>query len=397
MVIKIIFWVALFIIAYNYILYGFLISILIFLRNKMTKSEFSKFTEVLPKLTLVVAIYNEEDILEKKIINTFSLRYPEDKLNILFVTDGSSDGSNDIISKYPRIQLIHKNERSGKVAAINHAMESVTTPLVVFCDANTFLNEDCLLHLASHFSDPKVGAVAGEKKVIDPSQEDDIAGAGEGLYWKYESLLKKLDSRFYTVVGAAGELFSMRTNLYRPVEEFVLLDDFIISLRICQMGYRVLYEPSATAIETSSASLAEEKKRKIRIGAGGFQSIWMLRSLLNFFKYGKLSFQFISHRVLRWAVCPFMLPIIFMFNLFICIYQQSLFYNFLLIVQVLFYLSAFAGYILSLKKNKIKIFYVPFYFVFMNICIYLGLSRYLRGKQSVLWDKAERKPGIITI
>ncbi|MFS8083634.1 MAG: glycosyltransferase family 2 protein, partial [Ginsengibacter sp.] len=349
-----------------------------------------------PAITLVVAIYNEELILEKKIENTLSLLYPGDKLKILFVSDGSSDSSNEIIQKYPQIQLIYKNERRGKVAAINHAMEYVKTPLVVFCDANTFLNKECITLLANHYIDPKVGAVAGEKKVIDPTEDQDIAGAGEGLYWKYESLLKKLDSEFYTVVGAAGELFSMRTDLYSPVEEFVLLDDFIISLRICKMGYRVLYEPKATAIESSSASLAEEKKRKVRIGAGGFQSIWMLRGLLNIFKYGNLSFQFISHRVLRWAVCPFVLPLIFISNLFICIYYGSLFYNTLYILQVVFYLAALAGYILSREKSKIKIFYVPFYFVFMNLCIYLGLAKFLRGKQSVLWDKAVRKPDIIT-
>lgn len=396
MVTKIIFWVALFTIVYNYILYGSLLSVLISFRKIPKKKDLVATSVDLPGLTLVVAIYNEEQILEKKIRNTLSLKYPEGKLHILFVTDGSSDSSNKIIQKYPQIQLLYKNERRGKVAAINHAMESVKTPLVVFCDANTFLNQDCLIQLANHYSDPKVGAVAGEKKVIDPTEQQDIAGAGEGLYWKYESLLKKLDSEYYTVVGAAGELFSMRTDLYRPVEEFVLLDDFIISLRVCKMGYRVLYEPKATAIESSSASLAEEKKRKVRIAAGGFQSIWMLRGLLNIFTYGNLSFQFISHRVLRWAVCPFMLPIIFIANLIICIYQGSLLYNNLFILQVIFYLAALVGFILSLKKSKVKIFYVPFYFVFMNFCIYLGLARFLSGKQSVLWDKAVRKPDIIT-
>ncbi|MEO5501454.1 MAG: glycosyltransferase family 2 protein [Ginsengibacter sp.] len=378
-------------------MYGLLLSIIIFIRKKFISTELPRTSDNFPDLTLIVAIYNEAQILEKKINNTLSLKYPENKFDILFVTDGSTDGSNEIIKKYPRIRLVFKNERKGKVAAINHAMNSVRSELVVFCDANTFLNSDCLLNLARHYINPKVGAVAGEKKVIDSSELQDVAGAGEGLYWKYESLLKKLDSKFYTVVGAAGELFSMRTKLYKPVEEFVLLDDFIISLRICQMGFRVLYEPNATAIETSSASLAEEKKRKIRIGAGGFQSIWMLRDLLNIFKYGKLSFQFISHRVLRWAVCPFMLPIIFLSNLFICLFQESSLYVFLFAIQVLFYVAALAGYILSVKQSKVTIFYVPFYFVFMNICIYLGLIRFLGGKQSVLWDKAVRKPEILTI
>ena len=122
----------------------------------------------------------------------------------------------------------------------------------------------------------------------------------------------------------------------------------------------------------------------------------MLRSLLNIFKYGKLSFQFISHRVLRWAVCPFMLPVIFLSNLLICLLYGSLFYNVLFILQIIFYLAALAGFILSIRKSNIKIFYVTFYFMFMNVCIYMGLARFLRGNQSVLWDKAERKPDILT-
>ena len=181
--------------------------------------------------------------------------------------------------------------------AINRVIPFVTTDFVVFSDANTLLNRDCIREIIQHYKDPTIGAVAGEKVVSDQSGEAGVAGAGEGLYWKYESFLKKMDARFYSVVGAAGELFSIRTALFEPVQKQVLLDDFIISMKICKKGYRVMYEPKAFATEAPSFSLKEEQKRKIRISAGGWQSVFMLKSLLNIFKYGRLSFQYISHRV----------------------------------------------------------------------------------------------------
>ena len=247
-------------------------------------------------------------------MNTLELDYPKDNLKIYFVTDGSTDGTNDILKSYPGINVLFTPERKGKVAAINHAMEYVSTPFVIFCDANTFLNKACVKEIVKHYSYESTGAVAGEKKVIDSSEKNSAAGSGEGIYWKYESILKKLDASFYTVVGAAGELFSMRTNLYEPVDTDILLDDFMISMNICKKGYRVMYEPAAFAMEAPSISIREEQKRKIRISAGGFQSIYLLKDLLNIFKYGKLSFQYISHRVLRWAVCPFLLPVIIYFE-----------------------------------------------------------------------------------
>src|SRR5690606_26778994 len=155
---------------------------------------------------------------------------------------------------------------------IQRAMHFVTTPFVIFTDANTLLNKESVHNIMRHYSDNRVGGVAGEKKIIAVST-DAITATGEGLYWKYESWLKKMDSSFYTVVGAAGELFSIRTELYTHPGNNVLLDDFIISLRICQAGYKVSYEPEAYALESASASLEEEKKRKIRISAGAFQSI----------------------------------------------------------------------------------------------------------------------------
>ncbi len=390
MLLKIGFWVFLFIIFYSYIGYGILVWLILKIRGPY-KSRSKTREGSMPEVTLVIATYNEEAIIREKIQNTLDLDYPEELLRIIIVADGSTDNTTVIVKEFPRIELFHEPGRAGKIAAINRVMKFVTTPVTVFCDANTLLNRESIRLITSHFADPEVGAVAGEKKVEDRSGSVNAAGAGEGIYWKYESFLKRLDSDFYTVVGAAGELFAVRTNLYESAGENVLLDDFIISMRIAAKGYRVIYEPGAYASEEPSLNLREEQKRKIRISAGGFQSVVMLAPLLNIFRYGKLAFQFISHRVLRWIVCPFLLPLVLIFNILICIYQPSTLYSVLLLMQAVFYLAALAGGILAYRNVKSKVFYIPYYFVFMNVSLYLGLNRFLKRKQTVLWDKATRK------
>ncbi|RYF80915.1 MAG: glycosyltransferase family 2 protein, partial [Chitinophagaceae bacterium] len=373
--------------------YGLLLCIYLKIKNLFSKNTTpapsAKFE---PAVSLIIAAFNEEDIIDTKIQNCFALDYPADKLNMIFVADGSSDGTPARIANYPEVQLLYIPERQGKVAAINRAMQFVKTDFVVFCDANTFLNPAAIKEIVKHYSDEKVGAVAGEKKVISKKNEADAVSSGEGLYWKYESMLKRLDSEFYSVVGAAGELFSVRTTLYEAVPQDVLLDDFIISMRICQNGYRVVYEPKAFASESASFSIKEEQKRKIRISAGGFQSVLMLSALLNIFKYGKLSFQYISHRVLRWIVCPVLLPLIFLLNISICLKLPGWnVYSLLLVAQCCFYLAALGGFIFAARDIKVKLLYVPYYFVFMNLALYLGFARFVSKRQTVLWDKAKRK------
>ncbi len=378
--------------VYSYILYGVLVWVLIIFRNFLFGKQKKVFDEgFLPRVSIVIAAYNEESIIRKKILNTLELDYPKSSLEIYFVTDGSSDDTNNILKCYEDITVLFRPERKGKVAAINHAMECVNTPFVIFCDANTFLNRACIKEIVKHYKYESTGAVAGEKKVIDSSEKNNAASSGEGIYWKYESLLKKLDANFFTVVGAAGELFSMRTNLYEPVSTNILLDDFMISMNICKKGYRVMYEPAAFAMEAPSISIKEEQKRKVRISAGGFQSMYLLKDLFNVFKYGKLSFQYISHRVLRWAVCPLLLPIIFISNFVVCFSSSDKVFYFIFLAQSLFYLTAFTGWLFAQRNIKVKIFYVPYYFIFMNVALYAGFFKFMNNKQSVLWDKAVRK------
>ncbi len=392
MLIQLLFWVFLFIVFYTYLGYGLLVWLLNRLKtNKSLHLPAAEHFE--PAVALVIAAYNEEDYIEDKIKNTLSLDYPAGKLVVYFVTDGSSDTTPDIVRRYPQFTLLHLPQRNGKAAAMNRAMQFIKEDYVIFCDANTVLNTACVKEMVKFYADPSVGAVAGEKKIHQPVNTK-AASAGEGLYWKYESFLKKQDSDFYTVVGAAGELFSVRTALYQPIEQGVLIEDFVLSLRIAKNGHVVKYAPGAFATESSSASIRDEQKRKIRISAGGFQAIYMLKELLNIFKYGRLSFQYISHRVLRWSVTPFCLLSLLPLNIVLVIQRAGVVYDILLVMQLFFYFSGILGWFYANKNMKIKALYIPYYFLFMNVSVFWGFKRFLRGQQSVLWEKAAREKAL---
>jgi cellulose synthase/poly-beta-1,6-N-acetylglucosamine synthase-like glycosyltransferase len=346
--------------------------------------------EILPA-TLVIPAYNEAQVLEEKVRNTLAIDYPAGKLKIIFVTDGSTDGSEEIIRKYPGPLLLHQSERRGKMAAIIRAMGEVKTPVVVFSDANVMLNKECIQRIAAHYKNSATGGVAGEKKIIS-SKRRSAVGRAEGLYWNYESFMKKQDADFNTVVGAAGELFSIRTELFPHLDEKVILDDFVISMKVCLQGYKIEYEPGAYATEFPSISLAEEEKRKVRISAGAYQSIGYLKSALNFLKYPLLCFQYISRRLLRWIVCPLMLVVLLVTNILIVWDTGSpLFYKIFLAGQLAFYAAAFAGWLIIRLERTAGILTIPFYFVFMNYCLAKGFIKFLEGKQTVLWEKSVRQ------
>jgi poly-beta-1,6-N-acetyl-D-glucosamine synthase len=381
-----VFWIGILTVVYTYLGYGIVIYLLSKIKKQKPSPGFRE--EDLPEVAFIVAAYNEEDFIENKIANTLSLDYPAHKLNLLFVTDGSSDKTPGIVRTYSSISLFHEPARKGKIHAVNRVMRTVKAPIVIFSDANTYLNAQALRNIVRHYADPTVGGVAGEKRIFK-SEADNASGAGEGLYWKYESFLKKKDSEVYSVVGAAGELFSIRTELYQEPAENIIIEDFYLSMTIAANGYRFIYEPEAYATETASASVEEEWKRKVRISAGGFQAMAKLSHLLNPFRYGILSFQYFSHRVLRWTLAPLALPLVFVSNLWLTT-TGSWFYLLAMLGQLGFYSLALAGYATRNRKISIKGFFVPYYFCIMNLSVYAGFFRHRKGQQSVVWEKSRR-------
>lgn len=388
------FWVCLFTVFYTYIGYGMLLFVLIKAKNifnvNIKKEQSQASNTSLPNVTFLVAAYNEESHIARKIQNSLEFDYPKNRIQYFFVTDGSNDATVDILQQYTShsIRVFHQNERKGKIAAVDRVMPFVDTPITIYSDANTDVNKEAIRHIVRHYQNPKVGAVAGEKRILQ-SEKEGASSAGEGLYWKYESQLKKWDSELYSVVGAAGELFSIKTALYETPPRDSIVEDFYMTMKIAAKGYKVVYEPGAYAAETASASVAEELKRKIRIAAGGFQSIVRLKALLNVFKYGLLSFQYISHRVLRWTLAPLSLVLLFITNALLA-WQGNIFFTYFFVAQLSFYSLALLGYFLEKRALRLKIFFAPYYFCFMNYALLRGFFRYLSGQQSVLWERAKR-------
>ena len=372
------FWLCLAIVVYTYVGYGLILYLLVFIKRLAIKAKpLADITDdCLPEVTLMVCAYNEEDIISEKMSNIHSLDYPADRLHLVWVTDGSTDNTNSILSTYPDVKIVFSPERRGKSAALKHGIKEVSTEIVMMTDANTMLNPGAVREIVRLMQTPKVGCVSGEKKVMAKS-DSDKAAQGEGLYWKYESTLKRLDSELYSAMGAAGELCVIRRQLMTDIPDDTLLDDFVISMEIVRMGYKIAYTSKAFAMEYGSADLHEESKRKRRIAAGGLQSSWRLRSLMNPLRHPVVAFQFVSHRVLRWTITPVCLFALIPLNTILVLSGEGIIYTIIWILQILFYASALAG----MKISK--------YFVFMNLNVFRGME-YLLNNTSGTWEKAKR-------
>ncbi len=389
-VIEILFWIGIGIVFYTYLGYGIVLYLMVKIKELFVKPRLPRLPETLPEATLLIAAYNEEAIVASKMVNCRQLDYPADKLRLVWITDGSNDNTNERLKEYPEVTVQYQPRRQGKTAALNRALPYVNTPYVIFTDANTMLNKGAIKEIIRQFSDPRVGCVAGEKRV--EIQAEQGATAGEGIYWKYESALKRLDYRLYSAVGAAGELFAIRTSLFEQMPPDTLLDDFILSLRIAMRGYKIAYSKEAYALESASLNMREEEKRKVRISAGGLQSVWRLRGLLNIFRYGILSFQYISHRVLRWTLTPVVLFALLPLNLLLACTGHTL-YTVILALQLAFYLLGYLGYKMEKRNIRNKLLFIPYYFLFMNINVIRGYSYLAKHKGTGAWEKAKRGAG----
>lgn len=389
---KILFWAMLLIVFYTYFGYGILLYIIIrikrLFRGRPLKAAMPT-DEELPTMTLMICAYNEEDVVAEKMLNTLAIDYPKDKFKIMWVTDGSNDHTNELLANYPEVDIVYTPERKGKTAALKHGLKELKTRYVAFTDANTMINPGALREISRQFMDPTVGCVAGEKRVA-AKKAGEMAAEGEGLYWRYESTLKRWDSELYSAMGAAGELYAMDPRLCRDVPDEALLDDFMMSMYVVDEGHRIVYAPEAYAQEYGSANTFEESKRKRRIAAGGLQSIWWLRRMLNPLHQPLVTFQYVSHRVLRWSVTPIALVLLLLINIALTAIGAEPFYTIALFLQFLFYTIALIGWCGERYGFKNKLFFTIYYFVFMNINVFRGMAYLRTHGKSGTWEKAKR-------
>ncbi|MBO4810743.1 MAG: glycosyltransferase family 2 protein [Prevotella sp.] len=395
---KIAFWICIALVVYTYVGYAILLWLLLKVKRLFTKPRplpvMPLNEDLWPTVTLMICAYNERDVIAEKMENIRQLRYPRSRLCVIWVTDGSTDDSNELLRQYPEVTLVFSPERRGKAAAMQHGISVSTASIVVFTDANTLLNEGALVEIVRQMQRPGVSCVSGEKRVKARAQlaegDSQAAAEGEGLYWRYESTLKRWDSELYSAMGAAGELFAVKMEHYRQPPSNALLDDFMMSMLIVSDGHRIAYTSEAYASEYGSASMADESKRKRRIAAGGLQSIWWLRSLMNPFRHPRVFFQFISHRVLRWSITPFALAALLPLNIALVLMHAGTVYVIIAVMQLLFYAAAFLGWQLALQGRKNKWLYVPYYFLFMNFNVFLGIPYLFSHGKGGMWEKVRR-------
>ena len=384
---KIIYWFIFGIIFYTYFCYPivlYLLSKLFEIKNEKEVNDYNKW----PKIGLLIAAYNEEKVISAKIENCLMLDYPKDLLHVWIASDGSSDTTNKIVKKYTEV---HKNihliefPRTGKSVILNKAMKLIKSEIVVFSDANTEYSTDAVKRLIKHFDDPHVGCVSGRLIYGNPGKT--ISGKGESLYWKYETSLKKMESKLGYVAGANGAIYAVRRDLFEPFPPRTINDDFTLSMKIVMNGFKSVYDENAIVYEDVSPTMKSEFNRHVRDGAGHYIAVVHLLGLLNPF-LGMRSFIYWSHRVLRWMV-PFLLIPLFIVNI---LFLDELIYRALFVLQCIFYLFSIIGWV-GIKKAKLPfLIYVPFYFCNLNLALFVGFFRAAANVQKMTWERTERSP-----
>ncbi len=333
--------------------------------------------------TLLIPAWDEQG-LSAKMENTLALDRSGVRLQVIVISDQPPPQS---LPNYFR--WIVENQRMGKSASINRAMLLVSSPLVIFSDANTELNTDAIRNILLPFRDEKIGAVSGEKRV----QVGESGAAGERLYWRYESALKQLDANQHSLIGGAGELFAMRKGIFEPLPEDCLLDDLELSWQVIRKGFRIAYAPEAVSTEAPSPSLAEEAKRKLRLAAGAYQFL-SRHAMRSFFSVSPaVGWLFFYRKWFRWVLAPVSLVALLFANMgLLYVAPDSIYTYWLSVLQGGFYIVAGLGYLMQRGRLRIGWFMAPFYFLFMHGCQLGGWFRHLRGKQPAIWEKSVRSP-----
>jgi biofilm PGA synthesis N-glycosyltransferase PgaC len=379
---KTLFWLCLGLIAYTYLIYPGLI----FLLARLFPRPIKEKSDITPPVVMLIAAYNEEDVLLEKIENCLALDYPRDKIRFIFGSDGSTDATNQILfsQTHPQIQSELFPTREGKSSVLNKLVSMVNEEIIILSDANTIYHPEAVKKMIRHFSDPDIGGVCGKLSLQNESGAP--GGEGEGLYWRYENMIKKAEGTLNSVISANGAIFAIRKELFSPLPiEVIVNDDFSITLMVLQKKFRVVYEPTAIAVEKASPNMKGEFLRKIRISSLNFNSLPEMIPLMHP-RYGFTALAIFSHKILRWMVPLFDFGLLI--SNFILLREGGIF-TVLLMGQGVIYLGALLGFLGD------KIFdnagpFIPFYYLAMiNIALVIGFWRSLTKTQKRAWDRVQ--------
>jgi cellulose synthase/poly-beta-1,6-N-acetylglucosamine synthase-like glycosyltransferase len=382
MTIEILFWVCVALIVYAYAIYPIVVWGLTRLFGRLATSP-ALAEDDLPSVSLLIAAYNEEQVIASRIENALALDYPADRLEVVVASDGSSDATAQIVSAFKdrRIRLLQSPLRRGKATVLNAAFRHVRGDIVLLSDANTFTDRSALRRLVRWFENPRVGIVCGQLVLTDPATGRNV----DGLYWRYETFLKRCEGRLGGLLGANGAIYAIRRSSFAGIWNDTIVDDFVIPLVTrLRSGCEIVYDEDAVAYEETPHDFSTEFSRRSRIGAGGFQSIIRLRGLLNP-SQGWTTFTFVSHKVLRW-LCPFLLIAAFVTNLALInvpLYQLTM------TVQALGYGLALLGLATGTRAG-FRPLRLATMFTAMNAALLVGFWRWASGGQQGIWQRTAR-------
>jgi cellulose synthase/poly-beta-1,6-N-acetylglucosamine synthase-like glycosyltransferase len=384
------FWISASLIVYSYFLYPCILFALYsiaqirrdwqYLSGRKDRRIYALRQEELPSVSLVIAAYNEQRHLPDRIINIRNLEYPRNKLEVIIVSDGSDDRSNEILSGATdeQIRTILLPSRKGKANALNVGVAQATNDILIFSDAATLFAPDSIQKLVRHFSGPKVGVVCGLLKFKATAESQQT----EGIYWKYETIIRLMEARFGATLTASGAIYALRRQCFQPISSETVIEDFVVPMRARQLGYSVIFDPEATGIEYAAPSVSGEFTRRVRLAVGSFRAMGeLIRVRMNFMT----RLAFISHKLLRWLV-PFFLIALLLSNAFLV---KSVPYRVGFLTQSLFYLWAVVGYMFREQMKRIRFGLLGYFWLAMNVAFLVGFWKYLFGRQDSAWKRVE--------
>ena len=385
-VLETIFIIVLFLMLHTYFLYPISIYLICQLKGKATHESVEKDSSI----SILIAAYNEEKVIRERIENLSEAHKEFQYFEVLVGSDNSSDSTNDILielsKKYEWLKFYNFQVRNGKAGILNKLYQEAKGEILVFTDANTVFQRDALSVLLRGFQDLTVGGVCG-RLILNDDRVQINEPLEERRYWRYETQIKQMEGKLGILIGANGGIFAIKKDLFQeiPVNRPVT-DDLFLTLNVLSKGYKFIYERDAIAFEDVGQNVQTEFKRKVRFSATNFQTIAFFKDFL-FFRPALVSYAFLSHKVIRWFF-PFLA--IFLFILTVLIAREKILYQYFLYTQILFFVLAFLGYLMTKLKKKLTIFSIPFFFIMANTAIILGLAKYISNSHSVIWESTKR-------